>query len=60
MLFRLKVEVVKKERLTHFGEKRAGSHTNKHGFPVNGIFDKAGRIPLFPNPVFGGTFSLTA
>ena len=56
--FRLKAEGVQKARLTHFGAKRADSRT-KRGFPVNGIFDKTSRIPVFPNPAFGGTFRLT-
>jgi len=49
--FRLKAEGVQKARLTHFGGKRANYRT-KHGF-------KTSRIPVFPNPAFGGTFSLT-
>ena len=47
---RLKAEGVQKARLMHFGGNRADSRT-KHGF-------KRSRIPVFPNPAFGGTFSL--
>jgi len=57
-LFRLKAEGVQKARLAHFGGNRADSST-KHGFPINGIFDKMNLIHVFPNPAFGGTFSLT-
>ena len=57
-LFRLKAEGFQKARLKHFGAKRADSR-NRYGFPINGIFDKTSRIPIFPNSAFGGTFSLT-
>ena len=56
--FRLKAEGIKKARLMHFGGNKADSRT-KHAFPVNGIFDKTRRNPVFPNPAFGRTFSLT-
>jgi len=56
--FRQKTEGVQEAQLTDCGGKKENSHT-KPGFPVNGIFDKTIRIPVFPNPTFGGTFSLT-
>jgi len=49
--FRLKAKGVQEAQLTHFGGERADSRI-KYGI-------KTSRIPVFLNPAFGGTFSLT-